>query len=207
MNKSEQALRDVAYIITFKSKDSSERERSEAFNNLYSNHERQLMQHLLRYTRSIEDAKDLRVIVFQKVYENIKNFDETKGAFSTWLYKIATGTAIDFNRKKNIEVLSTDGLTEKSRESEGFGEFQIKGQGKNPEEILIGDDNMEEILKAFESFENEQTREILRLKFLEGKTYDEIAEELDIDSNSSTIRVTVNRGRDKLRSILKDINN
>lgn len=205
MNKSEQAVRDISLIAIFKSADSSEREKSDAFNRLYSNHERQLMQYLLRYTRNVADAEDLRVVIFQKVYENISKFDETQGAFSTWLYKIASGTAIDFSRKKNIEVLSTDGLSEKSRESEGFGEFQIKSETQNPEEIIIGGNNMDEIMNAFDSFENEQTREILRLKFIEGKSYDEIAEELDIDGASSTVRVTVNRGREKLKKILGGI--
>lgn len=205
MNKSEQAVRDINYITIFKSSDSSERERTEAFNRLYSNHERQLMTYLLRYTRSVADAEDLRVIIFQKIYENIKGFDETKGAFSTWLYKIASTTAIDFSRKKNIEVLSTDGLTEKSKQNEGFGEFQIKSNGKNPEEIIIGSDEMEQILDAFDSFDNKQTRDILRLKFIEGKSYDEIAEELEIEGSSSTIRVTVNRGKSKLRELLANI--
>lgn len=205
MNKSEQAVRDIRYIEIFKNAESSEREKSEAFNRLYSNHERQLMQYLLRYTKNIADAEDLRTIIFQKIYENISKFDENQGAFSTWLYKIALGTAIDATRKRNIEVLSTDGLTEKSKQSEGFGEFQIKSDTKNPEEIIIGGNNMDEIMEAFNSFENEQTREILRLKFIEGKSYDEIAEELDIDKASSTVRVTVNRGKDRLRKILGHI--
>lgn len=205
MNKTTQSVRDKNLILTFKSDDSTEKEKSKAFNQLYSNHERQLMQYLLRYNHSLADAQDLRTIVFQKVFENIEDYDENKGAFSTWLYKIANRVSIDFSRKKTLEVISADSLKKRAEENEGFGEFQFKSDVQNPEELIIGSDKIKKIHEALSAIKNDKTRTILKLRFIDGYTNDEIAEMLDIDVESSTVRVAVNRGRKQLQELLGDI--
>jgi RNA polymerase sigma-70 factor (ECF subfamily) len=50
-------------------------------------------------TGNVEDAKDVLQEVFIKVYLNIKNFED-KARFSTWFYRIAVNSSLDFLRKR-----------------------------------------------------------------------------------------------------------
>lgn len=62
---------------------------------------------VLRYVKGREDAEEVSQDVFVKAFRSLADF---KGAskFSTWLYTIATTSALSFLRKKTLEVQSLD---------------------------------------------------------------------------------------------------
>ena len=47
-----------------------------------------------------DDAEDLRSQIFLKFYSSLENFDPSKSAPSTWLYRITQTAVIDFFRTK-----------------------------------------------------------------------------------------------------------
>ncbi|MFA6992542.1 MAG: sigma-70 family RNA polymerase sigma factor [Candidatus Gracilibacteria bacterium] len=53
-----------------------------------------------------ETAEDLAAQCFTKAMENIKKYDEVKGTFSSWLYKIAKNTIFDHFRtlKTHLDI-------------------------------------------------------------------------------------------------------
>lgn len=57
---------------------------------------------LMELVANPEDAKDLTQEAFIKAYRNMKWFRET-ARFSTWLYRIAYNTGIDFQRSKKAK--------------------------------------------------------------------------------------------------------
>lgn len=47
-------------------------------------------------------AEDLTSEVFLKVYSKLDTFDETKASISTWIYRIAQNTVIDYFRTRKV---------------------------------------------------------------------------------------------------------
>jgi RNA polymerase sigma factor (sigma-70 family) len=62
---------------------------------------------VLRYVKTREDAEEVAQDVFIKAYRALADF-KGQSKFSTWLYTIATTTAISFLRKKKVEIHSLD---------------------------------------------------------------------------------------------------
>lgn len=55
------------------------------------------------------DVDDITSVVFQKVYVNLKGFEEDKGSFEIWLFTIARNSLNDYFRKKNrVKLLSIE---------------------------------------------------------------------------------------------------
>lgn len=49
-------------------------------------------------------AEDLTEDVFVKVYAKLHSFDETKASISTWIYRIAQNTVIDYYRVRKVDA-------------------------------------------------------------------------------------------------------
>src|SRR5574343_263794 len=61
--------------------------------------------HVKNIIKNETDAEDLTNDIFIKVYNNLDQF-KPEYKFKAWLYKIATNSAIDFLRKKNIRNIT-----------------------------------------------------------------------------------------------------
>jgi RNA polymerase sigma factor (sigma-70 family) len=113
--KSRQATIDATLVALLQG-DGTGREKTIAFNQLYDNHKKQVLTYFFRKggnNVTEDDAEDLSMVTFTKIHLNIASYDD-KFAFSTWLYKIAERTLIDFLRKKNVEVISIEKLSNSS---------------------------------------------------------------------------------------------
>lgn len=73
------------------------------FAHLYNAYVQKIYNYTYYRVQHKETAEDLTSHCFIKALENIKKFDENKGTFSSWLYKIAKNTVFDhFRTFKNI---------------------------------------------------------------------------------------------------------
>jgi RNA polymerase sigma factor (sigma-70 family) len=202
MVKSKQAVKDSELIAILQG-ESTGRAKEGAFNQLYSNHERQLLMFFKQRIHNEEDAEDLRSTTFIKVHSSIDSFKPDEVVFSTWLYKIATNTLIDFTRKKELDVISIDALSTKLDDTEnGFGEFQIKCDTQNPEQVMISEQETDKIMKLVDSIENEVVRTLFKKRLLEGLSFEETAVQMGL-KNSSTLRITIKRMREKFAKTLE----
>jgi len=60
---------------------------------------------VFRFVGNREDAEDITQEVFVRAWRNLKRFNLQK-SFKTWIFSIAKNTAIDFLRKRRVQVFS-----------------------------------------------------------------------------------------------------
>ena len=72
-----------------------------AFDRLVERHQRQVYRLCFRYVNNHEDASDLAQDAFVKAYKAIGRF-RGDSAFSTWLYRIAVNTCLNFRSARRM---------------------------------------------------------------------------------------------------------
>ncbi len=133
-----------------------------------------------------EDLEDLLQEIFLKAYVNLNDFDHSF-KFSTWIYSIARNHAIDFLRK-NKRKLKADILDD--------GEIiKILRANDDLEKELFERIEMKKIKEAINRLDFKY-KEVLVLKFLEEKNYQEIMD--IIKKPKGTVAALINRGRKQL---------
>jgi RNA polymerase sigma-70 factor (ECF subfamily) len=141
------------------------------------------------YAYTQADHQDLFQDIVVQLWQAYPKFNG-EARFSTWLYRVAINTAISGRRKKKNLVTSYDPLTLPIHHSEE--------EGRHKEEEL----RLQELHKAIEQL-NEVEKAIVML-YMEERTYEEMEEILGI--SSGTLRVKMNRIREKLRHLTKTTN-
>jgi RNA polymerase sigma-70 factor, ECF subfamily len=133
------------------------------------------------------DAEDAAQEVFIKGFRKLKDF-RPESSLYTWLYRIGVNTCLDHKRKLRSGPLNNDFLAENlpSTDPSPEGRYQSK---------LIG--------RAIQSALNQlskNSRTIIVLKEIEGLSYEEISEVMDI--SVGTVKSRLSRTREELRSLL-----
>ena len=108
-------------------------------------------------------AKDVTQEIFISILQGIDKYDESKSAFRTWMYSIASRRVADYYRSKEHY---DDRLVEMSEADLGDGEVF----GSNVNNFL----ELAEINDFIDGLEEER-QDIFRLKVFEGCTFSEIA--------------------------------
>ncbi len=158
----------------------------EAFVELYEYFFPRVYNFIFSRLKNAAESDDVTSIVFQKMYENLKNYDSSKAAFSTWLFRIATNAITDRVRRQD------------SRKETEWADFfdPAAPDTVNPESNLVNDENNKELLAAIASLDEREQR-IISLKYWSDLSNKEIADVLGISySNVSTI---LNRALKRLR--------
>lgn len=127
-------------------------------------------------------AEDLTSAVFVKAVANYDKFDPSKASFTTWVMRIAHNTLVDYYRTRR-ENASLDDLN--AREPATVDEYPAL------------DDHAEEVARLL-SFISEEDRELVFLKYYEGKRNVEIAQMLDM--NPATVATRLRRALATMRS-------
>lgn len=154
---------------------------------------------LSRYLRrflgqSAEATDDVLQEVFVKVYANLNDYDHTR-PFAPWIYRIARNEALNFLRKRKAEppmVTGEDAQLIFERLSDGAGVQETR------EDLRI-----EDKVRAAINQLDLRYRDVLVLRFLEEKSYDEIAEIMR--APAGTVAALISRGTKQLRIALQDI--
>lgn len=116
---------------------------------------------------SAEDTEDLLQDIFIKIYQNLNDFDQNL-KFSSWAYRIAHNEIISHWRKSNSRPQLVGG-----NEVEEF--LHNVADETNIHVDLEKQSVREDIQKILEKIDLKY-REVLVLKFLEEKSYEEIAD-------------------------------
>lgn len=137
---------------------------------------------------SAEDAEDVLQETFIKIYKNLNDYD-FNFPFSSWVYRITHNQLMDFFRKKKVrpQILISD-------ESYNFFDF-IPEKNKD---LLLEAEKKELLDKSLNELKDEY-KEVLVLKYLEQKSYNEISDILK--RPSGTIATMLNRAKKELRNI------
>lgn len=129
---------------------------------------------VLKMVNNRTDAEDISVEVFQKVYLNIHSYSH-EYAFSTWLFKIASNSCIDFLRKRRASFISiddakhdaTDTLTPLPHDDPGPDDQLINKQAADHIRTLV------EQLKPF-------WQRLIEMRYYRELSYEEIADQLQL---------------------------
>lgn len=143
------------------------------------------------------DSADVVQEVFLKVFRNIACFRQDS-SLKTWIYRIAVNEARNhrrwFNRHRKQEV----GLDAEPGEAQGYQDW-LPDPGRSPFEAALDQEQQSLIEQALQQL-NPNFRAALVLREIEGLSYEEIAEILDI--SLGTVKSRIVRGRDALRKCL-----
>ncbi len=149
----------------------------------------------LKMVNNKDDAMDLTVETFGKAFENLEKY-KPEFAFSTWLFRIATNNCIDFIRKRRLNVVSLNTLTDQDGEER---QFEVRSENLNPEESSIKKQENEKLKNIVDQLPS-RYRTLIILRYFEEQSYEEIAQQLDLPLG--TVKAQLFRARDLLANVM-----
>ena len=149
---------------------------------------------ILKIVKSPEDAEDLTIETFAKAFDRLYQYSP-EYAFSTWLFKIASNTSIDFLRRKSIDKVSLD------RQDASITDNIKFSTDNDPEMDLIKSQRQDKLQKAVNDMDEIFSRGI-QLRYFKEYNYEEISAELGIPV--ATIKVQLYRARKLLLKKLSE---
>jgi RNA polymerase sigma-70 factor (ECF subfamily) len=153
----------------------------------------------LRMTRNPSDAEDLVQETYLKAYRAFESFQEGTN-LKAWLYRILTNTFINSYRAKKRRPDETDiEDLENLYLYRRLGGLEGASAGRSAEEVVLEQFTEAEVKEAIEALP-EQFRLAVILGDVEGFSYKEIAEILDIPIG--TVMSRLHRGRKALQKRL-----
>lgn len=177
---------------------------SEAFGELVSKYENFIYNTVYHAIGNRDDAFDVSQEVFIKSFRALKNF-RGDSKFSTWLYKIAVNASKDYIRdraKHNTISLSDwtdyDGGDE-STISMKPPEIIEEDVESKPEEAFERLERRDLVRKAIADL-SEDHKNVVVLRDIEGYSYEDISEMLNIELG--TVKSRLNRARTAIKDYL-----
>ena len=167
----------------------------EAFAQLMRANETRIYNLTLRMTGNPEDAMDLAQEAFLNAWRGLKFF-KGDSAFSTWVYRLASNACIDFlRRKKRRQDVSLSMPTDEEDDSQP----DIPDERFLPERELERKELRQAVAAGLSQLSDEH-RQVLVMREINGLSYQEIADVLDLVAG--TVKSRIARARNSLRKIL-----
>ena len=164
---------------------------AQAFDELMTVHEKRIYALCLRMTGNREDALDCAQDAMLRVWRALGSYRK-QASFSTWVYRVATNTCLDYLRKKKTRPsVSLDAM-----EDDGFSPSDASGDPVQQSEAAA----RKRTLAAGIASLPPDMRAALVLRDVQGFSYEEVSDILD--TPLGTVKSRINRAREKLRSIL-----
>jgi len=164
---------------------------------LVKKYKKGLILHIKRTIGDEKGAEDLVQEAFIKAFKALETYSFNY-AFSTWLYKIASNHAIDYKRKRKLSTISLD---KPVSTREGEVQQEVPDTTYRPDSKLEDIQRAKIIQEAIDSLPAKYNIVIV-MRHQEEKSYEEIAQELDLPLG--TIKAHIFRGRRLLYMRLKD---
>lgn len=167
-----------------------------AYSELTQKYQKPLYFHVCKMIRNPDFAEDLVQDIFLKAFKSLKNY-KNDYALSTWLYRIATNHTIDYLRKKKLETLSIHA----DDSDDTHATIQLADEDSFTDEPMIRRERKNKVHEAIDQLP-EKYREVILKRHIEEKSYQEIAEEMDIPLG--TVKAHIFRARELLYKYMKD---
>ena len=170
-----------------------------AFAEIMRRYRSPITNYIYRFLNDYEEAVDLAQETFVRVYFAIERY-HTDYAFSTYIYRISTNLAIsEIRKRKRRRLVSLTGLLQYNNEE--AQDFNPPDEKSLPDENLIESEQSRTIAKAIATLP-EKYRAPIVLRDIEGKTYEEIAQILELGLGTTKSRIS--RARKLLREKLQN---
>ena len=162
-----------------------------AMEELIQIHEKKIYNIAYRFMGNEADAYDMAQESLIKIYRKLYSFKQ-ESSFSSWAYRICVNTCMDGLRKRKKAPLSLEHSLE---QGVSFEDTTIP----SPEDHALSIEKAEDIQKAIDVL-SEDHKAVIILRDINGFSYEEISEYLDI--SVGTVKSRINRGRQRLKELL-----
>lgn len=169
-----------------------------AYGYLVDKHRASVFHIINRIVRNTEAANDLVQETFMKAFASLPSY-RSEYRFSTWLYKIAANSSIDFLRKRRIQALSLDRPMETEN---GQVDIEVADYSYHPERDLERKERSFSIQEAIDALPPKY-RDVIIYRHKDDKSYEEIADLLNVPIG--TVKARIFRARELLKKKLKHI--
>jgi len=144
-----------------------------------------------------EEALDVAQEVFLAIYRKMDTF-RGESSLKTWIYRIAARRAANrfrwWNRLRRRGTVSLEEHLSKNPERELAWDLTSKTQ--SPEDVLLMQEEREEVKRMLNELPPQQRVAVI-MRDIEGLSYEEIAESLNV--SLGTIKSRIARGREILK--------
>ena len=168
-----------------------------AYRGLVEKYQTRIYQVVYGIVRNTEDARDITQDAFVKAYKGLPKF-RLESSFYTWIYRIAYNLAIDLTRKQKRRQTTGD-FDETIATKDADGALLEQHHRDNPRKVVERKELYKLIMDALEKLPDEQ-KQIILLREVEGMSYKEIGEVMDIPEG--TVMSRLYYARKKLQKIL-----
>jgi RNA polymerase sigma factor (sigma-70 family) len=170
----------------------------QAYAKLLQRYKRPVYHMILKMVRNVDDAEDLTIESFAKAFKSLHRFKKDF-TFSTWLFRISTNNTIDFIRKKKLNTMSIDNSF---TDDNGDGiSIEVEDENLNPQEEAIKAEKAE-IIQVFVDKLPPKYQKLVRLRYFNELSYEEIAAELE--APLGTVKAQLHRARELMFEMVKN---
>jgi len=139
-----------------------------------------------------ELARDLAQEAFIRAFKNLGTFDRER-SFSNWLFRIATNLCIDHHRRRKLKTVP---LVLAGREGDEERTWDVPDEDPTPAETFANRERGRRLSAVIESLPPVY-RAVIQLRHIESRSYDEIAEILQLPLG--TVKARIHRAHRLLR--------
>jgi RNA polymerase sigma-70 factor (ECF subfamily) len=173
-----------------------------AFAEIMERYQKRILTLVGRFLKNDHDAEEIAQDTFIRAYRALADF-RGDAALSTWLTRIAMNLACNrywyFFRRQRHNTMS---LNQPINDNQSSSLTDIvAGDEPSPLRLTIRNEFVEIVAKCLEQLDPPH-RDILRMRYLQHLSYEEIGEALDI--NFGTVKSRVARARENLRRVLAE---
>ncbi len=172
------------------------------FNRIFKEYQPKILRYLTRLTGKYE-AEDLSQEVFIKVESGLKNF-RGESQLSTWIYRIATNTAVDRMRSPSFKYEVNEGTSSEVTQMDDIETEDrdlFKGESAESTDQQYVRKEMNSCIRNFIENLPENYKAVVILSELEELKNKEIAEVLHLTLD--TVKIRLHRARAQLRKKLQ----
>jgi RNA polymerase sigma-70 factor (ECF subfamily) len=169
-----------------------------AFKDIVDRHQRRA--HAVAYgvLRNAEDAREVVQEAFLRVYKHLHEF-EGQASFGTWLYRIVVNLSIDQIRKRSPgQAVELDERTD----LEGAPAELLPFRGETDPHDTLGRKRLVDAMQAALDKLPPYHRAVIVLREVEGLSYEEMAQTLDV--SKGTIMSRLFHARRKMQAMLRE---
>lgn len=168
---------------------------TEAFGTLVTAYEKTVYNLALRMVNDPQDAQDMSQEAFLKAYSSLGSF-RGDSKFSVWLYRIVSNVCLDHLRKKSRRPARSLSLEDDEGEE---SQLEIPDTALSPEALLEQKLTRDAVRRGLQALP-EEARQILLLREIQGMSYEEIADTLNLEAG--TVKSRIFRARKRLCAFL-----
>ena len=166
----------------------------DAFSKIIEKYKDKTFNYVYSQVKDYDEALDITQEIFIMTIEALRSF-RRESKFSTWFYSIMVNYCKNYRKKNSRYNL----VSINSSRGDDEYDMQLPDERENPENEVIMNDSLRIVKDEIDKLPDDY-REILLLRDIQGLSYNEIADILEI--SLSNVKVRIHRGREFLKNRL-----